>query len=275
MLSLYGDVIENYNLIDNNSLHLPCTCKYFIKINNIVKLINLIKYLDDNSYNYFVLGAGTNVVLPLNYNGVVIKLMFYNIMLNKNILTVGSSVNFKLITSFLNNNNHHDLDVFTNIPGSIGGAIIYNVKINEYSLINYIDSLEVLENNRIKIIKKNDITYSYCSSSLKSRNLIVLKINFKLQHKNNTIIPLKNIQNTAWETFYLPPNLDYNEVIKSLGIDKINYNGIHLDKDKLNIIINENGAYKDIIKLIDLIKSKIYKKYNIDLSIKLQIIDDE
>ena len=67
-------VLEEASLLNNNTYKIPSICKYLITVNEIDGLIELLKYLRNNNIKYFILGAGSNVVLGDYFDGAVIKL---------------------------------------------------------------------------------------------------------------------------------------------------------------------------------------------------------
>jgi len=75
MLNNYGEVLENADLTIYNTYGIHTKSKYLIKPNSFENLKELIKYLNDNSMPYYILGGGSNVILPDNvFNGVIIIL---------------------------------------------------------------------------------------------------------------------------------------------------------------------------------------------------------
>ena len=82
MFQEYGQVKTNFNLKDYNTYQINSICDYFILVDDVIKLTNLIKYLTDHEYKYLIIGNGSNLILPSKYSGVVIKLNFNNLKIN-------------------------------------------------------------------------------------------------------------------------------------------------------------------------------------------------
>jgi UDP-N-acetylmuramate dehydrogenase len=283
----YGVVIENANLKDYNTYKINSKCKFLIIVNDIVKLTNLIKYLEDNNDKYFIIGNGSNIILPEFYDGIIIKLDFGDITINKNIVTIGASYLINKLAIITANNNLSGLEFASGIPGTIGASVINNAGAYNDEIMNYVDSIEVLENNKIKIIKKEDIEYSYRHTSLKKRKLVIIKVILKLKvgDKNNSLAVIKErmerriksqpLEYPSAGSVFRNPEGDYAaRLIESLNLKGYQIGGAKISEKHANFIVNNNNATgKDIIKLINYVHQKVLETYNIDLILEQEIIN--
>lgn len=283
----YGVVIENANLKDYNTYKINSKCKFLIIVNDIVKLTNLIKYLEDNNDKYFIIGNGSNIILPEFYDGIIIKLDFGDITINKNIVTIGASYLINKLAIITANNNLSGLEFASGIPGTIGASVINNAGAYNDEIMNYVDSIEVLENNKIKIIKKEDIEYSNRHTSLKKRKLVIIKVILKLKvgDKNNSLAVIKErmerriksqpLEYPSAGSVFRNPEGDYAaRLIESLNLKGYQIGGAKISEKHANFIVNNNNATgKDIIKLINYVHQKVLETYNIDLILEQEIIN--
>ena len=65
---------KDFDMYSNNTFRLHSIAKYFIKINNIEHLKEIVSILKEYKAKWFVIGNGSNVILPSYYDGVIIKL---------------------------------------------------------------------------------------------------------------------------------------------------------------------------------------------------------
>ena len=71
-LKKYGEVLENIDLKKYNTYGIGGKAKYLVKPYDIDALQNLIIYLKDNNLSFYLLGMGSNVILPdEDYSGVI------------------------------------------------------------------------------------------------------------------------------------------------------------------------------------------------------------
>lgn len=286
MYSKCGKVFKKQDLYNYNTYKIHSICDYLIIVDNVVKLTNLIKYLKDNNKKYFILGNGSNIILPDHYKGIIIKPEFKELSINKNIITSGSSNLLINLSKEAINNDLTGLEWASGIPGTLGASIIGNAGAYNDEISNYLTELEVLENNKVKIIKKNDLTFSYRTSSLKTRDLIILKATLTLK-KGSKEESLKIVKDrlerriasqpleypSAGSVFRNPEGLYAGKLIEDLGLKGYQIGGAKISEKHANFIINTgNATSKDIKKLIKYITNKVKKEYNIDLILEQQII---
>ncbi len=286
MFNNYGIVYENYDLKNYNTYKISSITKYFVIVKDIIKLNLLFKYIIDNKIKYFIIGNGSNIILPEYFDGVVIKLNLNYIEFNKNKVTVSSDYLLPKLVNETVNHGLSNLEWASGIPGTIGGAVITNAGAYNNEICNYIEELEVIENNKIRIIKKNEIDFSYRSSSLKYRDLIIVKItlNLKKGNKENSLNLIKeNLEKriksqpldkpNAGSVFRNPEGFAAGKLIDDLNLKGTKQGGAEISMKHANFIINNGTATSnDIIKLINYIKKKVKEEYNIELVLEQQII---
>ena len=152
----YGEVLERVDLKNYNTYKIGGKSKFVIKPYNVKCLIKLIKYLKEKNIKYFVLGKGSNVILPdKDYTGAIILLDNLNeIKINENIVEVESGV---ILTKFINtliNNNLGGLENLYGIPGTLGGAIHGNAGCYGSVISDHLISVTYLENDEIRVLQQ-------------------------------------------------------------------------------------------------------------------------
>lgn len=286
-LDEFGEVTVNIDLCEYNTYKVHSIAKYLIIVDNIVKLTKLINYLNAENLKYFVIGNGSNIIMPSFYDGVVIKLNINDLEIKNDKVIVGASYMINRLSMDTINHNLSGLEWASGIPGTIGGSIYGNAGAYNDSISNYVEEIEVLENNHIKILKKNDIFFEYRSSSLQKRNLIILKATLKLKKGNKAeSLALVNDRlqrriNTqplnypsAGSVFRNPDGFYAGKLIEDLNLKGTTIGGAKISEKHANFIINTGSATgENIIELINLIKTKVKEKYQIDLILEQKIIN--
>ena len=64
MLEQYGQVIKDASLEKYNTYLIKSICKYLIFVDDSSKLKSLIDYLKRINEKYFIIGNGSNIILP-------------------------------------------------------------------------------------------------------------------------------------------------------------------------------------------------------------------
>lgn len=285
----FGIVLENISLKDYNTYKIGGIAKYIVKPNSVDNLIDLIEYLKRENIEYFVLGKGSNVIIPdEDFDGVVILLDNLNkCVINGNIVDVEVGIVLGTFIMNLVNNNLCGLENLCGIPGTLGGAIVGNAGCYGSLISDCLVSVTYLENGTIKTILKNDCNFSYRDSIFKrDKNKIILSCKFELNKSNKedmlevikeNTLKRKNSQPleypNAGSVFRNPEGVAAGKLIEDLGLKDYNVNGAYVSNKHANFIINkDNAESKDIVTLIEFIQEKVEKEYGIKLILEQEII---
>ena len=270
----FGELKENVNLKDYNTYNIGGKAKYLIKPYNIEALKGLIRYLKENSIKYFILGKGSNVILPdEDYDGVVILLSKLNhIEIKNNVVYAESGILLNNLINELMNNNLSGLENLYGIPGTLGGAIVQNVEAHKTQISDYLIDIKYLEDDKIKEIRKEECNFVYRSSIFKkNKSKIVLSCTFSLQFKDKNEIK-KQIEEivkkriatqpleypNAGSVFKNPESIPAGKLIEDNNLKGYHINGAYVSNKHANFIVNlDNATSKDIKDLIYYIKIKL------------------
>lgn len=291
MLNKFGIVLENADLTNYNTYGIHVKCKYLIKPDSLENLKDLIIYLNDNNIKYYILGGGSNVILPDNlFDGVIILLENLNkVIINENVVEVEAGIVLSKLVMECINNNLGGLENLALIPGTLGGALYGNAGVKDQCIYDNIESVTILRDNEFIKLNKKDINYSYRYSMFKDNNDIILKATFKLTKsiksdmlevvKENRIKRLNSQPlefKNAGSVFKNPEGDFAGRLIEEVGLKGFNVNDAYVSNKHANFIINVgNASGEDIRKLIAIIQEKVYDKFNIELKLEQIVIDWE
>ncbi len=282
----YGTIKENVSLKDYTTFKIGGTCKYLIEVNNKNSLIKLIDYLKNNNLKYYILGNGSNVILDDNYfDGVIIKLNKLNkISINDNFVTAECGVKLGFLNNVCLQNGLVSLSFASLIPGEVGASIKGNAGCYNKELLNYVYSVEVLDNNgNVKNILKSDIKYGYRFTDIEG---LILSATFILE-KGDPILTLKEMKKnndkrlisqpldmpSVGSIFKNPENMSAGKLIDDLGLKGYHINDAYVSEKHANFIVNKGSAsFDDVIKLIDYIIFKVKEKYGVTLEVEPKIV---
>lgn len=282
----YGTIKENVSLKDYTTFKIGGTCKYLIEVNSKNSLIKLIDYLKNNNLKYYILGNGSNVILDDNYfDGVIIKLNKLNkISINDNFVTAECGVKLGFLNNVCLQNGLVSLSFASLIPGEVGASIKGNAGCYNKELLNYVYSVEVLDNNgNVKNILKSDIKYGYRFTDIEE---LILSATFILE-KGDPILTLKEMKKnndkrlisqpldmpSVGSIFKNPENMSAGKLIDDLGLKGYHINDAYVSEKHANFIVNKGSAsFDDVIKLIDYIIFKVKEKYGVTLEVEPKIV---
>lgn len=280
--------LENENLKKYNTYKLDSLCKAIIFPKSVEELRESLNIINNSDSKWFILGNGSNVILPKYYDGVIIKLDSLNkCIVNENNIYVESGYMLNKLATELSNKGYKGIEWATGIPGTIGGSIYGNAGAYKSSMSDIIVDVTLLDNEKIITLKNEEMNFEYRDSLLKhKKELIVLSCNITLQKGNIEEIKkiveertLKRIESQPLEypnsgsVFRNPEGMSAGKLIDDLGLKGYTEGGAKISEKHANFIINYNNATsEDIIKLIELIKDKIKKNYDIDLVLEQEIV---
>lgn len=284
-----GKIESNVNLLKYNTYKVNAITKYMAFPENEKDLIRLISYLKENKIKYKILGGGANLIFENDYDGVLIKLdHFDKLTIDDTKIKVGAGYNLIKLALKTSKLGLTGMEFATGIPGTVGGAIFNNAGAYKSDMGYIVESIMVLTPNlEIKKMYNKELKFHYRTSFLKENpGYICLSANIVLKHGKKEEI-LNVIEDRKQRRFMTQP-LEYpsagsvfrnpegnyaGKLIEDIGYKGKRLGGAKVSEKHANFIINENNATgKDIVKLIDEIKTKVNEQYNIDLILEQEIV---
>ena len=247
------------------------------------ELIFLYNYFSINQIPFQILGNGSNVLINPKYKGFIIstKKIKKIIKINNEFVTVSNSVPLSILFKKTLENSLSGFENLALIPGVVGGAIKMNSSFKKQSISDNLIWIKVLQNGKIKKIKKNEINFRY----RKSFDGLILSACFKLIKKDRkeiekTFLESLNFRNTNQpkgnsfgSTFKNPKEYSSGYLIEKCSLKNHKIGDAVISQKHANFIINENKAsFNDVYNLIKICKKEVKKKFNLNLSCEVVII---
>lgn len=282
------ETIKDAKLLEYNTYRLDTKCKLLIFPKNIIELKNIIEIINDKS-KWFIIGNGSNIILPDYYDGIIIKLKYFNdYSISDDILTVDAGVMINKLSMDISSKGYKGLEWASGIPGTIGGCIYNNAGCYGSEICDNLISVTVLDKDKIYDIDKKELEFSYRDSIFKSKlkNLIILSAKFSIEKSSFEELldliktrTLKRVETQPLEypscgsVFRNPEGVSAGKLIDESNLKGYKINDAVISSKHANFIINTgNAKSEDIIELINIIKTTIKKNYNIDLVLEQEII---
>lgn len=285
----FGIVLENVDLKKYNTYGIGGKSRYLVIPKSVDKLKELLQYLKDINMPWYVLGSGSNVILPDDdFSGVIIKLdQLNNYNVKNDIITVESGILLGNLVTKMLEDGYINYSPLMGIPGTLGGAIIGNAGAYGKTIFDDLISVTVIdEYGNCKTLKKDNINYQYRYTEFKNAKNII--VNAEIKGIKGNIIKAKeqikeNMQKrlatqplefkNAGSVFQNPINQSAGHIIENIGLKGFTIGGAKVSEKHANFIINYNNAKScDIINLIELIKEKVKEKYNLELKLEQIIV---
>lgn len=290
--NIHGNLKFDYELKNLNWFNIGGKTKIFFKPEDLKELREFLKLYNQRG-KIFLLGAGSNVLFSDDtFDGVVIKLgkRFSNIsLLDDTTIIAGCSVLDKKLSMFSIENNISGFEFLSCIPGTVGGGIRMNSGCYNTEFKDITHSVQAIDfKGNILTFPSNKIEFKYRGSNL-PKDIIFLSATLKgiledksfIQERVNKFKETKEISQpskikTSGSTFKNPKNslnLKVWELIKKSVPKDIKFGDASISNHHSNFFVNnKNAKSKDMLKLINYVKTEVKKKFNIDLELEVVIV---
>ena len=228
---------------------------------------------------FFIIGNGSNIIASdEGYSARIIctkelRKIKYSVVGKDVFLFCEAGVNLFELNRLCAKNNFGGLEFSYGIPGSVGGAVRMNAGAFGGQMSDVVEYVQILENGRLKRIKKFD--FSYRHSGLEDKIIYSVGLKLKLsqgvkERQENYLNERKAKQPYAYRSagsvFKRTGELIPAQIIDKLGLKGVKRNGAEISKVHAGFIVNNGGAKaSDIKELIALIKEKVKAKTGVEL----------
>lgn len=286
---------KNVDISDLSWFKTKAFTKYYFEINSIEDL-SFLKYITEfsknNNLKILFVWWWTNILFAFDlYNWIIIKnnLKWFYYDKNTNILEVYSSEKIWEIREKLEKKYNQNIwHRFIWLPWSIWWATFWNAGCFGLEIENNFLSCEVynLENNKIEILDKKEVKFSYRNSIFKeTQKYFIIKIKFDLskviEKYSSSIDNIKfreEVQpkwNSCWSFFKNPSSkISAWYLIEQVWLKWFSYKNAYFSDKHANFLMTKNDLwdYRDLIFLVEKAKKLVLEKYNINLENEVRII---
>ena len=236
-----------------------------------------------SSKESFILGKGSNVAFSdYGYEGNVINPNFNDITFNESLsqIRVGSSVFLPELARYYKNNNFINAEFLIGIPGSVGGAVKMNAGAYGWEFSDLLVNIEVynLDTNKVEILLKQDLKFSYRSSFNLERKIILSAVLSAVEGDPN-LINSRLKENVLYRKKTQPAAIynagsvfknteDYSagELIDKCGLKGYSIGGVKVSKKHANFFVASKDAdSKSLYTLVNHVKDVVDNKFGVSL----------
>ena len=285
---------QNVSLASYSWFNLGGNAEFLFKPDDKDQLIDFLSEAKKYNLNTTILGAGSNTLIRDNrVKGVVIKLgsnFSYTKLIDEDIVEAGAATLDRKVANFAKDNNIANMEFFSCIPGSIGGAVIMNSGCYESDVSKILYSIKVIDKNNLNVreIKKEDINFLYRGTDL-DKNYIIISAKFKGLVSNKDKIEKKQLElinrkktsqpsqiKTCGSTF---KNINKDKkawmLIKEAGCEDFKEGDAVISKKHCNFFVNNGQAKsKDIENLVKKVQKKVNEKTGVNLELEIKIVGE-
>ena len=281
-----------HEIADINSLSNIRTVGSINKIffpTNAEEIQNEYIHAKENHFEVYPLGGGSNTLI-----GHLDKIMLISDRClekefrlgdtNDNTLIISSKFNINYIALRTLEYGLGGLDFIVGLPAHLGGLVFMNAGAYERNISDFIEWIDVVNEDGVKRLLKKDIKFEYRYTDIEG---FILRVCLKLnrinketyrQEMKQSLINRRNKYPMSYPNlgcfFKNPVNNHAGYLIEQAGLKSYQIGGAMVSPLHANFLVNIGYAtYEDFIALIDHVKKVVKNKFNILLQEEVRIIN--
>ncbi|RUR06818.1 UDP-N-acetylmuramate dehydrogenase [Legionella sp. km772] len=184
-------VQSQMDLTPLNTLHLQAIASHYVVLDQVEQLEEISALLANFS-QFFVLGGGSNLIVPPLYQGLVIHNRLRGISIqdrgHERVVTAMAGENWDDFVSYCTNHEAFGLENLSLIPGTVGASPIQNIGAYGVEVKDFIEEVLVYDLQSAQLIRlsNEECKFNYRTSFLKNNSrYIVISVSFSLLSEPN------------------------------------------------------------------------------------------
>jgi UDP-N-acetylmuramate dehydrogenase len=235
-----------------------------------------------------VLGSGCNLLVrDEGVKGAVLRLVeppFTQITLEGNRVRAGTGAAMSALISLAARHGLAGLETLVGIPGTVGGALRFNAGDRYGDIGQFVRAVEVLDSaGNPQVRDRDELRFGDHVSNLDDP--VLLGVEFALEQ--DTADAIVKRMRKAWivrkaaqplsfqsagRIFKNPRGLSAAGLLEQAGLARIKVGGAEVsDRDPNFIVVHAGASSRDVLRLIDLMRSRVQERFNVQLEQELTI----
>ena len=269
-------------------MNLGGPAQYFMEPRNPDELQRVVACCHENGIPIHVLGGGSNLLIrDEGVSGAVIQLSgakFADVTVDGHEVRAGAGALLSQAISVSVRAGLAGLEVLAGIPGTVGGALKGNAGGKSGEIGQITRSVTTMTAKGELVTRAGDeLSFAYRSSNI--TETFILEGTFSLQPDDPDAItqrmrklwilkkatqPLSD--QSAGCIFKNPRGLSAGALIDQAGLKGTRLGGAEISDRHANFVVTHDGCQSaDVLRLIDLIRSKVSEQFGVDLELEIQI----
>ena len=305
-LQSYGEIKTNAPFKKMTTFAIGEAAQYLVTVTDTEKLIGLLNYLKNNGVDFFILGGGSNLLMPdHDIEGVTVRIQTKKIeMVDDSTIVCDAGVGFGSLINLSLAHSLEGLEWGVGVPGTVGGAVRGNAGAMGKNIATCLDKVQVWRDGEVLELQNSQCGFNYRESHFKFNGDVVLRAWFKLKPGDKKEIMIraqtymkqrsgryphtpsagsffKNIQIEKWpvnkeelpELFRERGMIPVGWVMEQLDLKGLTICGAKVSDEHGNFVINFNDAkQEEVLKIVEIMQEKAYNKFKINLEPEVEII---
>ncbi|MBI1910977.1 MAG: UDP-N-acetylmuramate dehydrogenase [Deltaproteobacteria bacterium] len=287
-----GKVLFNVPMSEYTSLKIggPADVMAFPQDEGDLK--DLIAFAEAKNFPFYILGAGTNLLVrDGGFRGIIVNMTegFKDIIWQEDKAIVGAGIKLSETVAQCRERGLSGLEFAVGIPGTIGGAVAMNAGAYGSEMKDVVDGIEIInKKGQKKFIPASELGFSYRKAEI-PKGAVVARVHMKFEKTTPDAVRDKIKEFTekrrtsskvtypnAGSMFKNPEGLFAGKLIEDAGLKGERSGEAQVSEIHANYIVNLGKAKaKDVLALMALIRDRIFSQKGIVLEPEIKVVGED
>ena len=284
---------QNEPIKNHTSFKIVGPAEFYIKITSIKELQKILEFAKKEKIKITILGNGSNVLVSdSGIKGIVIRTNLKEIKIepkeqNKIEITVDDATPIGFLAQKLLKEEITGFEEISEIPGTIGGAILMNAGAHGKEMKDIITEITAIDyNGKIHKFTNEQAKFTYRNSIFSSGKYIILQAKIILEKGNAKEIKAKMDEYaqfrkekqpieypSAGSTFKRGTDFITAKLIDDAGLKGYTIGGAKVSEKHAGFIINTgNATAQDVLDLAKYVTDKVYEKFGKKIEFEIKFL---
>lgn len=198
---------ENVSLKDYNTYRVGGAARYFYEAHDAASLKNAVNKAQEGGMRYFLLGGGTNILVPEEgFDGVVIKANHQHIKVQGEEIYADAGIPMGALVAKAHALSLSGLEWAAGLPGTLGGAIFGNAGSHGGETKDVIGEVEVCDpaHNTVRRYSARACGFQYRHSAFKESGGVIMGATLVLHKGDVAVIAARMKENMSTRIAHQP-----------------------------------------------------------------------
>jgi len=288
-LADFAEIVKpNERLAPYMHLRLGGPAEFLVQPRSVEELSAVVRRCFEARLPLRILGGGCNVLVrDEGVKGVVLRLSepaFTQMAVQGNEVSAGTGAAVSALISQAARHGLAGLETLVGIPGTVGGALRCNAGDRVGDISQFVRQVEVLDSRgQVQVRERDELRFGYHWSNLDDP--VILTAHFRLEsdapedivkRMRRAWIQRKASQPLSYQPscrpFRNPRALSAAALIDQAGLARTRVGGAEVsERDSNAIVIHPDATARDVLRLIDLMRSRVQERFQVELELEVTI----
>ena len=285
-------ILENEPFSKHGSMRVGGPIRAIASPGDVFSLSKVCSFLKRNAIAPFILGNGTNVVIPdegLDLFMIKTEKLTKMWMQSDGSLYAEAGNSLARVSQFAQSNGRAGLEFASGIPGTLGGGILMNAGAYGGEIKDVVRSVRVMDpdGTNLRTVSNEEMQFSYRHSMAEDEGNLILSAEMELtpddpekiaervaelQFKRNSKQPVN--YPSAGSTFKRPVGGYAAALIEQSGLKGYTVGGAQVSEKHSGFVINIGGAScEDVLAVMRHVRETVYSDSGIQLEPEVRLIN--